>query len=68
MAYVTMMMAPAAPAGYVFGAIATSATLGSAAGFRLSFVVCAAILVVGLALAVVLLPRRPLPEATEGVR
>jgi MFS family permease len=69
MAYVTMMMAPAAPAGYVFGAIATNATLGAAAGFRLSFIVCAAILLIGLVLAVVLLPGRPVPEtATNGAR
>jgi MFS family permease len=67
MACVTMMMAPAAPAGYVFGAIASNATLGAAAGFRLSFVVCAAILAVGLVLAVILLPSRPFPEAaTKG--
>ncbi|MGE5191317.1 MAG: hypothetical protein ACM3U2_02375 [Deltaproteobacteria bacterium] len=66
MACVTMMMAPAAPAGYVFGAIATNSTLGSAAGFRLSFAVCAAILVIGLVLAIFLLPSRPAPEPVEG--
>jgi MFS family permease len=59
MACVTMMMAPAAPAGYLFGAIATNSTLGPADGFRLSFLVCAAILVAGLVLVVVLLPKRP---------
>ncbi len=61
MAYVTMMMAPAAPAGYLFGAIATNSALGAAAGFRLSFAVCAGILVLGLVLAVALLPERPGP-------
>jgi MFS family permease len=60
MACVTMMMAPAAPAGYMFGAIATNDALGPADGFRLSFLVCAGILVAGLVLVVVLLPKRPL--------
>jgi MFS family permease len=59
MAFVTMMMAPAAPAGYLFGAIATNSALDPAAGFRLSFLVCTGILVAGLVLAVVLLPKRP---------
>ncbi|MBI3864525.1 MAG: MFS transporter [Planctomycetia bacterium] len=63
MAYVTMMMAPAAPAGYLFGAIA-SGTADPAAGFRLSFIICAAILVVGLVLAVALLPRWPAPAVS----
>jgi MFS family permease len=58
MACVTMMMAPAAPAGYLFGAIATNSALSPADGFRLSFLVCAGILVVGLILVVVLLPKR----------
>lgn len=60
MAYVTMMMAPAAPAATLFGAIAAS--LGAdrmSDGFRLSFAVCAAVLIVGLVLAVVLLPKWP---------
>jgi MFS family permease len=61
MAYVTMMMAPAAPAGYLFGAIASSKGGDSYAGFRLSFVICAVILGIGLALAVVLLPKWPAP-------
>lgn len=59
MACVTMMMAPAAPAGYLFGAIATNSALGPADGFRLSFLVCAGILAIGLILVVVLLPKRP---------
>ncbi len=62
MAYVTMMMLPAAPAGYLFGAIATNDSLGAAAGFRLSFIVCAGILIFGLILGVVLLPKRPVPD------
>ncbi|HEY2253650.1 MAG TPA: MFS transporter [Planctomycetaceae bacterium] len=61
MACVTMMMAPAAPAGYLFGAIATNSALGPADGFRLSFLVCAGILIVGLVLVVALLPKRPEP-------
>jgi MFS family permease len=67
MAFVTMMMAPAAPAGYLFGAIANSAALGREAGLRLSLVVCAAILVVGVVLCVLLLPRSPTPEKQDGV-
>lgn len=64
MAYVTMMMAPAAPAGYIFGAIA-SGTTDPAAGFRHSFILCAAILIIGLGLAVAVLPKWPAkPEAT----
>lgn len=62
MAYVTMMMMPAAPAGYLFGMIAAAPGLDPASGFRLSFVVCAGVLVVGLILAVVLLPKRPAPD------
>lgn len=61
MALVTMMMAPAAPAGYLFGAIsdAVGDAYGKAAGFRASFAVCAAIMLVGIGLAVVRLPARP---------
>lgn len=66
MAYVTMMMMPAGPAGYLFGAIAKNSPGDPAAGYRLSFVVCAGILLLGLILGVLLLPKRPIPEtATE---
>jgi predicted MFS family arabinose efflux permease len=64
MAFVTMMMVPAAPAGALFGAIVDLAGpwLGAANAFRLSFVVCCAFLVAGLALALVVLPARPSPN------
>lgn len=61
MAYVTMMMAPAAPAGTMFGAIADhfGRRYDPAIGFRVSFGVCAAILTVGLLLALTYLPAKP---------
>jgi len=61
MALVTMMMAPAAPAGYLFGMISDSvgASFGKSVGFRTSFAVCAAIMLVGILLAIVRLPARP---------
>jgi hypothetical protein len=71
MAFVTMLMVPAAPAGYLYGAIVdlvksrnwtlwgmNSATLG----FRLSFGTCATFILAGIVLAVVALPRRPKPQ------
>ncbi len=61
MAFVTMMMAPAAPAGYLFGMISDQfgAIYGKAAGYQISFAVCAAIMLVGIVLAIVMLPARP---------
>ncbi len=61
MAFVTMMMAPAAPAGYLFGTISqvSGAWYGKAAGFRLSFAACALLMLAGIALAIALLPARP---------
>jgi hypothetical protein len=61
MAFVTMMMAPAAPAGYVFGTISDvlGRHYGKAAGFQISFAACAAVMAVGILLAVVALPARP---------
>jgi hypothetical protein len=63
LAYVTMMMLPAAPAGTLFGAIADQARLAGepALGFRLSFLLCAAILSAGVLLALATLPARPEP-------
>jgi len=71
MAFVTMLMVPAAPAGYLYGAIVdrvkqqgwtiwgmTSATLG----FRISFAVCATFILAGILLALIALPRRPRPQ------
>lgn len=60
MAFVTLMMAPAAPAGFLFGWIADSYGR-TAQGFRTSFAVCAAIMAVGIATALVALPARPRP-------
>ncbi len=71
MAFVTMLMVPAAPAGYLYGAIVdgvkdadwtfwgmNSATLG----FRISFLVCALFILSGIVLAVALLPAKPKPN------
>lgn len=71
MAFVTMLMVPAAPAGYLFGAIVdgvkqagwTALGMNSTAlGFRLSFLVCGLLILSGIVLAVLLLPARPRPE------
>ncbi len=66
MAFVTMMMAPAAPAGYMFGAISdafkTADGVPTAAGYQTSFAVCAAIMVAGIVIAIVALPARPRPD------
>ncbi len=70
MAFVTMLMVPAAPAGYLYGAIVdgvkqaqwTAFSMNSASlGFRLSFLVCSLLILSGIALAVTLLPARPKP-------
>lgn len=71
MAFVTMLMVPAAPAGYLYGAIVdgvkraewTAFGLNSASlGFRLSFLVCGLLVLSGILLAVLLLPVRPQPS------
>jgi MFS family permease len=72
MAFMTLLMVPAAPLGYLFGAIVdsvkaagwtaygmTSVTLG----FRLSFLVCALLTLCGIILAVTMLPAKPRPES-----
>jgi MFS family permease len=61
MAIVTMMMVPAAPAGTLFGAISDhfGGRHGAATGFRISFAVCAAMMIAGIVLALLRLPRRP---------
>lgn len=76
MAFVTMLMAPAAPTGYLFGAISdyfqsteiavfgVSATEG--VGYKLSFAACAALMLCGLVIAVLLLPSRPEAEGEAG--
>lgn len=69
-AFITMLMVPAAPAGYLYGAIVDASTryqwtmLGmtsSAFGFRLSFLVCSGFILSGIVLAVLLLPAKPRP-------
>lgn len=69
MAIVTMMMAPAAPAGALFGAISDhyGRIYGAATGYRVSFAVCAAVVIAGILLALVALPARP-RTAREDVR
>ena len=71
LAFMTMLMAPAAPAGYLYGAVVdlvksrgwTAFGLSSAAlGFRLSFLVCALFIASGIAVACLWLPKRPRPE------
>lgn len=71
MAFVTMLMVPAAPAGYLYGAIVdgvktsgwTAFGMNSTAlGFRLSFLVCGLLILSGIILAITLLPSKPRPE------
>lgn len=67
MAFVTMLMAPAAPTGYLFGAISDTirerdivmfgAKSSKAFGFQASFAVCAGLMLLGLVIALVFLPR-----------
>lgn len=70
MAFVTMLMVPAAPAGYLYGAIVdgvkqagwTAFGMNSTSlGFRLSFLVCGLLILSGIVLAVLLLPASPRP-------
>ncbi|MBI5757628.1 MAG: hypothetical protein HZA46_03825 [Planctomycetales bacterium] len=71
LAFMTMLMAPAAPAGYLYGAVVdlaksrewTAFGMSSAAlGFRLSFFVCALFIASGIAVACLWLPKRPRSE------
>lgn len=61
MAFVTMLMVPAAPTGYMYGAIvdALKEAHGAAFAFRTSFAVAAALILSGIILALILLPARP---------
>lgn len=78
MAYVTMLMVPAAPTGYLYGAIADSMKSDTttqletmheaqraALGFQISFAVCAALMVIGVVIAVLFLPRRPIEREID---
>jgi MFS family permease len=77
MAFVTMLMVPAAPAGYLYGAIVdgvkqagwTAWGMNSESlGFRLSFLVCALFILSGIVLAVTMLPVRPRPEKLDAAK
>ncbi|MFO0901931.1 MAG: hypothetical protein U0939_02960 [Pirellulales bacterium] len=68
MAFMTMLMVPVAPMGYLYGAIVNvcrgqswtvGGSTGEVLGFRASFVVCAALIATGILLALALLPKRP---------
>ncbi len=61
MALVTMMMAPAAPAGTLFGAVSDyyGRLYDPATGFRISFAACAAAILTGILLALFALPAWP---------
>ncbi len=70
MAFATMLMVPAAPAGYLYGAIVDFVkshkltALGltpESLGFRLSFLTSSILILCGIAVAVTLLPKRPRP-------
>ena len=70
MAFVTMLMVPAAPAGYLYGAIvdgvqAANWTVGGMSsemlGFRISFLVCSLLIMAGIGLALTTLPAKPKP-------
>ena len=74
MAFVTMLMVPAAPAGYLYGSIVdqvkqagwTAFGMNSTAlGFRLSFLVCGLFILTGILLALSLLPARPRPVPVQ---
>jgi len=73
MAFVTMLMVPAAPAGYLYGAIVdavkqsgwTAFGMNSTSlGFRLSFLVCELLILSGIILAIRMLPARPRPTSS----
>jgi hypothetical protein len=73
-AFMTLLMAPAAPVGYLFGSIVdlsqsrewTPYGMDSATfGFRLSFLVCAVFILSGIVLALVALPKTPRAESVS---
>jgi len=70
MAFMTLLMVPAAPMGYLFGAIVDTVkasgwtALGmnsTTLGFRLSFLTCALLIFCGIVLAATMLPAKPRP-------
>lgn len=75
-AFMTMLMVPAAPAGYLYGAIVDTVKSsgwtilglsGSNLGFRLSFAVCGALILSGILLAITCLPANPRPADQEPI-
>jgi hypothetical protein len=73
MAFVTMLMVPAAPAGYLYGAIVDGVKAAgwtmfgmnsTSLGFRLSFLMCSLLILSGILLAVARLPASPKPGST----
>jgi hypothetical protein len=71
-AFMTMLMAPAAPIRYLYGSIVdvakkndwTALGMNSATlGFRLSFLVCALFILSGIVLAITMLPKQPRAES-----
>lgn len=68
MALATMMMAPPAPAGYLFGAISDSLQerYGPTAGYLASFAACASIILAGILLAAWRLPSHREGLESEG--
>lgn len=71
MAFVTMLMVPAAPAGYLYGAIVDlvqhsewtlPGVTSAALGFRLSFLLCGLLIFSGILLALLCLPPHPASE------
>jgi len=67
LAFTSLLNAPVAPMGNVFGAISDYFTQQGAAatGYQVTFGLCAAIMLVGILLALFGLPARPLPDASE---
>jgi hypothetical protein len=75
MAFVTMLMAPAAPTSYLFGAIsdyirehditALGVSSSKAFGFQASFALCAAMMACGVVIALFLLPAQPSALASD---
>jgi hypothetical protein len=67
MAFATLLMVPAAPVGYVFGAMSDwfRARGHAAEGYQVTFATCAAVMVAGMVLALLRLPARPRPEPPD---
>lgn len=68
MAFMTMLMVPVAPIGYLYGAIVNACrdsswsvggSTGATLGFRASFLACAALIGTGIVLGWLVLPNRP---------